>query len=145
MCRLQGCKEFAKPNCDGLCKGHRAAARLVLPEDHSIIEDLDTLVFEQLQPCFLIDSDREHGSHPNKANGAPGLECRHCIGQPNHVRYFPANATSLKDICSVQLVLSHLMACKSCPEKVKPSVGMQDFFPFIPNQIIHVAFHADQN
>lgn len=127
MCRLQGCKEFAKPNYDGLCHGHRAAARIVLPEDHSIIQDFDSLVFEQLQPCYLIETDRENGSHQNMANGAPGLECRHCIGQPNHVRYFPENATSLKDICSVTLVSAHLMSCKSCPEKVNPIVGMLDF------------------
>jgi hypothetical protein len=118
ICRLQGCKEIAKANCDGLCKAHRTAARLVFPEDHSVIGDFASLIFEQMQPCFLIESDKRDGSNPNLANEAPGLECRHCIGRPGHVRYFPAHEASLHEMGACELFLAHLRLCASCPEQV---------------------------
>jgi len=118
MCRLQGCSETAKPNCNGLCRSHRTAARLVLPEDHSVIQDFASLTFEQMQPCYLVDSDRRDESNGKKENGSPGLECQHCIGQPGHLRYFPATETSLNEMGAVELISAHLRVCSSCPEKV---------------------------
>lgn len=119
VCRLQGCKEISKPNCDGLCRDHRTSARLVLPGDHTAIKEYASLSFEQMQPCYLMESDKSDGSYANRELGAPGMECRHCIGQPGHVRFFPAGEAQMNEMGAVGFVASHLRICSSCPEKVR--------------------------
>lgn len=119
VCRLQGCEEMAKPNCDGLCQEHRTAARLVLPHDHTVIKEYASLAFEQMQPCYLIDSDKTNRSNVNRSLSAPGLECRHCIGEPSHLRLFPAGETQLNELGAVGLIAAHMRICGSCPEKVR--------------------------
>ena len=117
ICRLQGCNK--KPICDELCEEHRTAARLVRPEDHTIIGDFASLSFEQMQPCNFIDSDKRGDSCSAYVIGNPGLECRHCLGQPGHLRCFPANEASIDDTCSAELISAHLRVCVGCPEKVR--------------------------
>lgn len=117
ICRLQGCQN--KPNCDGLCEVHRTAARLIRPNDRNVISHFASLAFEQMQPCYLIDSDKRDESCSTYVNGAPGLECRHCIGQPDHMRCFPANEASINDTCSAEQISAHLRVCVGCPEKVR--------------------------
>ncbi|KAL3776861.1 hypothetical protein ACHAWO_000589 [Cyclotella atomus] len=131
VCRLQGCKEIAKNHCDGLCDVHRTVARLVLPHDHSVIQDFACLVFEQMQPCNLIDSDKKDGLHMDMENGAPGLECRHCIGSPDHFRFFPSNKAHLNEIGAVGLFLAHMRNCTKCPEKVRSITAECAFQPFV--------------
>lgn len=128
VCRLQGCKEIAKHHCDGLCDLHRTATRLVLPHDHSIIQDFASLVFEQMQPCNLVESDKVDGLHLGMENGAPGLECRHCIGLPNHLRFFPSNEAHLNEIGAVGLFSTHIRDCANCPERVRRFTACMMYF-----------------
>ena len=94
---------------------------LVAAEDESLITPYMYSLMQQVKPCkFSGSSGRQHCTTSDLTDGFPGLECRHCSGEPECRRYFYRSVDTLAG--NYDKISSHIMECSACPREVKRSL-----------------------
>ncbi|KAL7534172.1 hypothetical protein ACHAXR_005698 [Thalassiosira sp. AJA248-18] len=91
---------------------------LVSAHDESLVTPFTYFTMQQVRGANLDNSG--NGSRSAFDFGFPGLECRHCCGQPNSRRFFYRTAEILAG--NYAHIPNHLMTCSACPSEVKRSL-----------------------
>ena len=109
---------------DYLSSNSNHDSHLVLDEDKSLLSDYFFYLMKQLQLCCFSESDRKirGGKRDNVKLGFSGFECRHCakFNPSTSRKFFWSNVDRLAN--SYAEIVTHVLNCKSCPEKIKKSL-----------------------